>query len=319
MASPLPNNITSYRYWERFDEDILRAVDAKVNAVLDDRGKQYGLFAVNPEPEAAPPAAPAAKPINDLASEVAHILSPSQVKNVMNCPARWWFHSALKLPDPKSASLAIGTAVHKTSEMYFRARLAGSWPEPDDMAPVYEEAWEAAAEETSFRTDDDVDELKRQGAILARKFLEDVAPAIEPAAVEQRVEGVIAGVRVQGFIDLLDTSGRIIDLKTAKAKPSGVDPGYAFQIATYRRICPQACGDARIVTMVRTKTPQTIQQEYTVSEDDLRGCEVLYPRAQALMRQGGPFMPNRGSNLCSKRNCNFAAACVAEYGVRVED
>lgn len=320
-AIPKPAPITSYRYWERFDEDTLRAVSHKVEAVLDDRSRQYGLFVV-PDPESPKEAAPAAAPAPAapaLTSDVAHILSPSQVKNIMDCPARWWFHYGLKLPDPKSSFLCLGTAVHKVSEMYFRARLAGSWPEPDDLAPVYEDAWECAADETQFRADEDIEELKRQGAILARKFLEDVAPAVEPAAVETRVEGVIAGVKVQGWIDLLDTSGRIIDLKTAKAKPSGVDPGYAFQLATYRRICPQASGEAEVVTMVRTKTPQTIRTAYTVTDEDTQACEVLYPRAQALMQQGGPFLPNRGSNLCSKRNCNFASACIAEYGGRVDD
>jgi hypothetical protein len=37
--------------------------------------------------------------------------------------------------------------------------------------------------------------------------------------VELPVEGVIAGVRVQGIVDLLDTEGRIIDCKTAARRP----------------------------------------------------------------------------------------------------
>ena len=47
------------------------------------------------------------------------------------------------------------------------------------------------------------------------------APWIEPQAVELAVEGVIAGVRVQGIVDLLDMEGRIIDFKTAARRPRG--------------------------------------------------------------------------------------------------
>jgi hypothetical protein len=47
--------------------------------------------------------------------------------------------------------------------------------------------------------------------------MEEAAPKIEPAAVEMRVEDVIAGVKVTGYIDLLDVNGCVIDIKTAKA------------------------------------------------------------------------------------------------------
>jgi len=34
-----------------------------------------------------------------------------------------------------------------------------------------------------------------------------VAPEIEPAALEFSAQGIIGGVAVRGFVDLLDTSG----------------------------------------------------------------------------------------------------------------
>ena len=47
-------------------------------------------------------------------------------------------------------------------------------------------------------------------------------PLILSQAVELPVEGVIAGVRVQGVVDLLDIDGRIIDCKTATRRPAGI-------------------------------------------------------------------------------------------------
>jgi hypothetical protein len=36
------------------------------------------------------------------------------------------------------------------------------------------------------------------------------------------VQGDIAGVKVRGIVDLLDTDGRVLDFKTASKRPNGV-------------------------------------------------------------------------------------------------
>ena len=48
---------------------------------------------------------------------------------------------------------------------------------------------------------------------MVAKYIEDAAPLNQPAAVEFRVSGVIGGVKVSGFVDPLDTEGRIVDSK----------------------------------------------------------------------------------------------------------
>ncbi len=221
------------------------------------------------------------------------------------------------LPDPPNGSLVRGRVVHQMAETFFRARLEGARPDPDDLQASFEEAWDAASAGAAFGADEDVDLLKRQAALLTRKYLDEVAPEIYPAAVELPIQGTIAGVRVRGFIDLLDTQGRIIDLKTAARKPTGLSADYAFQVATYRQLCPGANGKARVDTLVATKSPQVVTQEYTVSPADLKMTETMYPLVQEAMREG-IYLPNRSSNLCSYKHCAFAAACEAEFGGRVK-
>jgi hypothetical protein len=123
------------------------------------------------------------------------------------------------LPDPRGGNACRGTAVHKTVERWFRLQLAGTATAVDDMAEFYDDAWDAAADETSFAKDDDIAELKR------------------------------------GYIDLVDVDGRIIDLKTSGKKPIGIDPGYAFQLATYQQLLPGSNGKTRLDTLVATKAP----------------------------------------------------------------
>jgi len=131
------------------------------------------------------------------------------------------------------------------------------------------------------------------------------------------VAGEIAGVNVRGIVDLLDATGRICDLKTAARKPSCVAPDYALQIATYAEIAPQVTGEAQLVTLVATKTPQLVTMTYRVSDADRSYARAIYPRVQDAMR-AGVVTPNRGSNLCSRKHCNFWEACEAEYGGRVK-
>jgi hypothetical protein len=97
-----------------------------------------------------------------------------------------------------------------------------------------------------------------------------------------RVQGVIGGVAVRGFVDLLDTSGRVIDPKTAARKPTGVSAVYAFQVATPPALPGGDSRKAREDTLVATKSLQVVTQEYTVSQPDLKFTEKLYP----LVREG---------------------------------
>ena len=46
------------------------------------------------------------------AAEPGEVLSPSQVRTFMECPARWAFKYRDRLPDPQTANLALGKAVH---------------------------------------------------------------------------------------------------------------------------------------------------------------------------------------------------------------
>lgn len=58
-------------------------------------------------------------------------------------------------------------------------------------------------------------ELLELGETMIAKYFSEVAPLIQPAAVEERVSGMIGAVRVAGYLDLMDVEGRIVDSKTA--------------------------------------------------------------------------------------------------------
>ena len=315
---------TSYRFWHKYRLEQLGLIRKRIDTVMDDMTRQFSLF---DEPAPAPPArpqlavttAPLARsgdgrsPQNDLGA----VLSPSQVNKYLNCSAAWWFRYGAKLPDPASGAMVRGRVVHKMAETYFRARLAGERMEADDFGDLFQVAWDEAAADAVFADAADHDEHYRVAGVLTRLYLTEVAPGIEPAAVELAVSGSINGVPVRGFVDLVDTSGRIIDLKTAKAAPSGISSDYAFQLATYRQLLPGASGEARLTTLVATKVPKAVTLDYTVSAADQLMTLHLYPHVREGIREG-LYFPNRCSNLCSRKYCNFADACEKEFGGKVE-
>ena len=170
---------------------------------------------------------------------------------------------------------------------------------------------------TEFRDDEEPAELKKLGETLTLKYLDEACPEIEPKAVEFKVQGAINGVRVRGYIDLLDAQGRVIDLKTAARTPSEISSDYRFQVATYRQLLGGiVTGEARVDTLVKTKTPKLVQIGCTIEQSDVDAVERLYPLVQRGIR-GGFFAPNRSHYLCSRKYCGFWRECERQFGGKV--
>lgn len=146
----------------------------------------------------------------------------------------------------------------------------------------------------------------------------EAAPSVQPRAVEQPVEGEIAGVKVRGIVDVLDVTGCVLDLKTASKRPHGVTVEYGLQLTTYAMITPGASGSCRLDTVTKTKTAQVIQQTYKVGQEERRFAETLYPMVQDSIRDG-IYPPHRGSPLCSRRHCGYWRECEREFSGRVPE
>lgn len=248
-----------------------------------------------------------------------HVLSPTQVRCFMDCQVRWWFKYGLKSPDPPTSNIALGRAVHSALAVNFAQKIETYEDLPAlGVVALFRDAWAIEREQAEFRDDEDSCEIGACGEALVSKYMDNVAPKVTPAAVETRVEGEIAGIKVRGWIDVLDVEGRIIDIKTSSRRPSSIDPDYRFQIATYTKLTPGASGEARLDTLIKTKTPALATQSFTVTQQDLQAIEKLYPLAQQAMR-GEVYMPNRLSLTCSRRNCSYWRRCERELGGEVPE
>lgn len=276
--------------------DLIGRLDATLNALLADRAE-----AANPD--------------------VAHVLSASQLRTWGDCQARWAFHYLYEMDEPQNSKLALGSAVHTAlAENFFAKASVGEDLPAAEVAQGFRAAWDAESDRTLFLEGEDPAELADKGEALVAAYMRDNAPALTPGrlangapAVEFEVEGSIAGVAVRGRVDLMDDTGMVIDFKTAAKKPVGLDAGAAMQLAIYNILEPQSSGKVRVDTLVKTKALQLVSHTYQLSAQDLAAPTKQLPIARDGMRSG-LYSPNRGSMLCSRKNCGFWSACQDEFG-----
>lgn len=264
--------------------------------------------------EAVPP------PPDDVAPDtLAEVLSVSQAKCFLTCPARWYFKYLIGLPDPPTASLGLGTAVHSALGYNFVQKIDSK--QDLDIRAVVERfaiAWREQAQIVEFREDEDTGALADTGAAMVVAYMGQLAPTVQPAFVELPVAGAIGGVQVRGFVDVVDIEGRVIDLKTSAKKPAGISPDYRLQLTTYDLLTPQSRGRVALHTMTKQKTVQVIEQSAEIGPADVKFAETLYPMVQDSIRDG-IYYPRRDNNyLCSRKNCPFWRACEKEFGGEVE-
>jgi RecB family exonuclease len=265
------------------------------------------------------------------AYDPAEVLSPSSCATFCSCPAKWAFRKVYRLPDPPTGARTLGSAVHSAIAENFNQKLETRRDLPAaGVITLFRLAWDLLVRgayparrgrtelATEFRDEENPAEMKQQGETLVRLYMDQVAPHIEPAAVELPVSGRIGGVSVRGVIDLLDVHGRVIDLKTAARKPSEISPDYRMQVASYALLAPRANGTARLDTITKTKKPAVHSAEFAVDQPDIDQAVRTYPAVQQAMR-AGVFFPNRGHFACSRSHCSYWRNCEHTFGGRVPE
>src|ERR1017187_5853877 len=145
-------------------------------------------------PEVALTRLPATNGALAAKTDLASVLSPSQVRCFFDCQARWWFKYGLQLPERKNSSLALGLAVHQALEVNFREKLETQEDlETTGVVCVFREAWMEQVPQTVFTSGESQGDLRRLGERLVAKYIDEVKPTVEPAQIEVDMKGEISG------------------------------------------------------------------------------------------------------------------------------
>lgn len=252
--------------------------------------------------------------VEDATAGAADALSPSSVRCWSDCQFKWYGRYVMQWEDPPTSALSIGTCVHDAQGANFEQKILSKEDLPvEGVVALFRESWSRQVKITAFRDDEDPKALGDCGAGLIRKYMSEVSPKIQPVAVEQKLHGVIGGVRINARLDVLDETGKLIEIKTMGARRPTINPMHRFQVATYRRLEPRASGLIQLDGLIKTRTPGVMPQAWEVTDADIAMTENLFPLAQEQMRSGYVW-PNRFSVMCSRRACAYWKQCELEFG-----
>lgn len=145
-------------------------------------------------------------------------LSYTQLEKYEKCPLSYWFAFELGIPTPPSASLLMGSCVHKALENFYRKVQQGRIPTSDELLADFETIYEDSNHQYRILT-----ETERQ---LGKSKLEDYYYSQDgnfepPLAIEKDFQLNLGPHQIRGKIDRVDQvegGVRIIDYKTGKSK-----------------------------------------------------------------------------------------------------
>ena len=106
-------------------------------------------------------------------------------------------------------------------------------------------AWNEQQSSAVFCNDQLPDAMARTGEALVRLYMQQAAPSIQPASIEQPFQGVLGMVRIRGQVDIVDVDGTIIDIVIATSLPARIDTMHRFELRTCAIPPPSSGGDCR--------------------------------------------------------------------------
>jgi len=250
-------------------------------------------------------------------------LSASSVMDYIECGLRYKLSRVdKKTPDHRSASLVLGSAIHRTLKQYNIARRDGKTFTLEDLQDRFDSNWKDIAQGfvmISYPKDAPDIMTFKEGVKLIETFYDHLPDEpYEVLEVEEPFQFYIHGIEapVIGAMDLIeaDESGTVIiaDYKTSAKAYSKDQINRNFQMTVYQ-MAARANGYAdrelllRFDCLIKTKTPKFEQYYTTRSEDDLTRAEMVI-RAVWDGINKNVFVPNPTSWKC--KNCEFKSHCV---------
>jgi PD-(D/E)XK nuclease superfamily protein len=167
--------------------------------------------------------------------------SPSSLAMLQRCPRAWqqrYVHGRKERP---AEAPVIGSAVHTAIEQNFRQKIESheDLPPIDLLDSYQEEIFPRTILEEQERAgveilwDTSPDKARSRGRVMLSEYHGEVAPRIQPEAVELRVETNLGlPVPVVGRFDVR-RSNSVIDVKTGKQATSKPKESWRIQAAVY--------------------------------------------------------------------------------------
>lgn len=244
-------------------------------------------------------------------------LSTTQLMMLARCPKQYEFRYILGIRQPPGVALVIGKSTHAANELDLRSKMA--WGTLLDEAEV--QAAAAAHVRTEWASeppeladgDPDQGEAIDQAVALATTYHREIAPGVQPTALEREFRLEIEGCNFDlvGFKDVEEGGDRIRDTKTAAKAPVGNEAERSPQLSLYWLESHLRGEDPKVTLdyLIKGKKPRAVTLTATRTPAD--GQRMLaWIEAASRQIEAGAFPPTDPSNwACSSRWCGYWERC----------
>ena len=255
-------------------------------------------------------------------------LSATSLGCFWRCPEAFRRRYLLGERGPTSAEMLRGRVVDAAVSAYYRVQLdAGSAPAMSYVEAVLDRAWRTELEDATAEIDWGdwpTAALKDSAAAALRAYLTELAPTVQPVAVQRRFELRLHPAlewSIVGFVDVEDAAGDVIDLKVKKkshvTQPAAdADPqaslylleraltGTPARSFVFHSVCPTAREQVRAVTTPRSRA--RLQAHVSRVAATARAIDAL---ARQLVSDYPWPLADPASWTCSRRYCAHCDGC----------
>lgn len=240
----------------------------------------------------------------------------SKLNQFEKCPRQFYYRWVEGLKRPPSSALTLGSAVDAGVTHNLQTKIqSGALASAAEVLDSFSTEFDKRRSETDWG-DDDPGEQKDLGANLVSAHYLEIAPSIDPAAVQQTFELKPEGrsYTLYGTIDLIEKSGVIADTKTS-AKPYAADKvAIDIQPAMYTYAQEALTGvrpEFRYDVLLKTGKTKTQQVRGVVGQQSI---DLLFDRLDTMNRAiaagSFPLSPDLPGNWwCSRRFCGYHDIC----------
>lgn len=188
-------------------------------------------------------------------------LSASSIDMAMRCPEQWRRRYMLGEKARPGSALIVGGAFHGAQEFNYAQKIDSGEdvPTSEVVEFFHDAAWPDKLEEAGgyaeVQWDGKPDELRERGALMVAAYRDNVAPRVQPIAVEQRFEIELGlPVPVIGYVDV-ERADTLAEMKTSARAMSSPKPDWRLQGRLYQMVKRKPV-EWHVTT--KTKAPATI-------------------------------------------------------------
>ena len=241
-------------------------------------------------------------------------LSATQINMFLRCERQWYYRYVQGIRIPPPGAVILGGAYHDGVEHAYRVRMEeGELPSAEDCQDVFRAAFDQHIEEEEEIDwgDDHPGVLIDRGVELVKLYVDNVAPQVDPVAVEAGFS-LPYEIPVIGFIDLVADEGgskSIIEHKTSRRR-GGLDR-YGLQMGIYRIALEKdwglSVGEARVHQALTTAKPDINVESVPIEAESMIDL-VVGTMIQKINL--GIFAPTGvGTWACSEKWCGYYKLC----------